>query len=283
MRSTRFKVMMSIIIILLIIMVLAMAIGFSAPQSSAMGAATTPIQAIGAQISASFNDFFGAFSKVNRLEEENAQLKKELQKRNEELIEFYQFKQQNEQMKDYLGIRDLHPDFTFEPARVISRDPTNRFYAFTIDKGTMAGVSKHDPVRNADGLVGYVIEAAPTYSVVMTVLDGGINIGAMSYRTLGADTGIVSGDITLSKDGLCRLNFLPQDCKIAVGDLIITTGIGGIFPKDMPIGTVKEIKQNQSDISVYAVIQPAADIRELRDVFVITHFDGQGGIDPEEE
>ena len=58
MRSTRFKVMMSIIIILLIIMVLAMAIGFSAPQSSAMGAATTPIQAIGAQISASFNDFY---------------------------------------------------------------------------------------------------------------------------------------------------------------------------------------------------------------------------------
>jgi len=282
MRSARFKIMMTVIIILLIVMVLAMAIGFASPQDAAVGTATTPMQLFGAQVSAAFNDFFGAFAKVQKLEEENDRLRAELQERNEQLIEYHNIKQQNEQMKDYLGIRDQHPDFTFEPARVISRDPTNRFYSFTIDKGTMAGVAKYDPVRTADGLVGYIVETAPTYSIVMTVLDGGINVGAMSYRTLGADTGIVSGDITLARDGLCRLNFLPQNCKIAVGDLIITTGIGGIFPKDMPIGTVREIRQNQSDISVCAILEPLANIRELRDVFVITHFDGQGGIDSEE-
>ncbi len=277
-RSMHFKIMCAVIVGLIIIMIAVSATGvWSAPQSTVFGAIFSPLQKAGASVSDWVGDFFGAWGERDRLRQENEELKGRVNELTKNLIDFDTYKHENEMYKDYLGFRDDYPDFELAPAKVISRDAGSEGYSFSIDKGSLQGVSPHDPVITADGLVGYVSTVAPTYSTVTTLLDTSMNVAAIDSRTRG-DTGVVTGSLDLASKGLCRLNYLSPTGSAAAGDLVVTTGITGIFPKDLLIGTIREVNQSGSDISAYAVIEPAADILELRDVLIITSFNGQGGV-----
>ena len=186
------------------------------------------------------------------------------------------YKKENEFYAGFLELKEDHPDFKFQPATVIARDPTDVFASFTIDQGTLNGVAPNDPVITADGLVGYISEAGSTFSTVITLYDPSLRVGAMDSRT--RDAGIVSGGLSLAEEGYCRMSYLSRSSAITLGDLVITSGAGGVFPQGLLIGSVSEIKQESDDISMYAVIKPAVNLDELRDVMVITSFTGQGGI-----
>jgi len=269
--------MLAIIVVLLILMGIFMAVGASTPQTDAAGLPLNPLQRFTAGFSRSVNGFLGAFSRVKVLEEENEQLRQQLLALQQDIIELDMLRQENANFRDYLEIKGDHPDFELEDAVVISRDPSSPFYTFTINKGSLHGIKLHDPVINAGGLVGYISQVSPAVSTVTTLMDPILKVGAMDARTRG-DTGMVHGDIKLVSQGLCRMDYLDQNSAVAIGDLIVTTGIGGIFPKDLLIGSVTDVGQSTTDISMYAIVSPSADIRQLRDVVVITYFEGQGGI-----
>ena len=133
---------------------------------------------------------------------------------------------------------------------------------------------KFDPVITSDGLVGLVSEVGKNYSKVLTLLDATIEVGAYDIRT--RDIGTTSGDINLARSGRLRLNMLPKDCTVSQGDLIYTTGYGGLYPKDLALGEVVEIHTDSSGMSMYAVIEPLSEIETVKDVLVITSFEGQG-------
>jgi rod shape-determining protein MreC len=101
--------------------------------------------------------------------------------------------------EDYLEIKDSNPDFDFEPAMVIGRDAADRFYSFTIDKGSNDGISKNDPVITNEGLVGIILDVGITHSKVLTILDSTVEVGAMDSIT--REIGITSGDLILSQQG----------------------------------------------------------------------------------
>ena len=110
-----------------------------------------------------------------------------------DLIDYDQYKLDNEFYSGFLGIKEEHPDYEFQPATVIARDPANAFYSFTIDRGTLDWISPHAPVITADGLVGYISEAGPSFSTVITVVDPSLKVGAMDSRT--RDIGMVAGNV----------------------------------------------------------------------------------------
>ena len=114
-----------------------------------------------------------------------------------------------------------------------------------------------------------------TYSHVRTVIDISVDVGVYSIST--RDSGIVSGDIALSSEGLCKLHYLPKNSGISAGELIVTSGIGGVFPKNLVVGTVRSIELDSNGLSLSAAIEPAADIAGVTDVLVIKSFDGQSG------
>ena len=132
-----------------------------------------------------------------------------------------------------------------------------------------------DPVITSDGLVGIVWEVGLTYSHVRTIID--ISVEAGVYGITARDSGIVTGDITLSSEGLCRLKYLPKNSGISAGELVVTSGIGGVFPKNLVVGTVRTVDLDPNGLSLSATIEPAADILGVTDVLVIKSFDGQGG------
>ena len=136
-----------------------------------------------------------------------------------------------------------------------------------------------DPVVTGAGLIGYVSKVGPTYSYVTTILSPDCNVGAMEITT--KDTGNITGTVELAAEGMTKMELLPKDTEVEAGDIIVTAGTSGLFPKDLVIGTVEEVALEQSGITRYAVIRPVSDISEVKDVFVLTSFLGKASAQEE--
>ena len=273
-KSWYFKVLCGLAIFAVALMIRAAASGNSEVfLSQAVSVISQPFLKISAAVTNSVGDFLDRFANAEELYLENQELRKQLQEANRKLINAEQDKRENEQFRSFLGLKETNPDYEFEPATVIGRDSTNRFYSFTVDKGSINGVEAADPVITADGLVGIVWEVGLTYSHVRTILDISVEAGVYDIST--RDSGIVTGDISLSAEGLCKLKYLPKESGIASGNLIVNYGIGGVFHKNLVVGTVKYITADSSGLSLTAIIVPAADIGNVTDVLIIKSFNGQ--------
>ena len=278
-KSKNFKILASICVVLLAFLLQAMRTGdLGIWIQNVTSAVVAPVQGWTSSVTGSIGDFFGNILTSQRIAQENEQLREEIRKLNEKMIDFEEYKQKNEQYKQFLGLKEENPDFSFVPARVTARDHNDRFGSFVIDQGSAQGISPRDPVITPDGLVGIVSEVGLTSSKVITILDPAVNVGAINIRT--SDTGIVNGSIPLAAKGQCRLNYLPRESGIGVGDLIVTSGSDsdGLFPKNLVIGNVVEIIPEPSGLSLYAIVEPVSPIEEIKEVFVITDFLGQGEI-----
>lgn len=273
--SKKFKVLVIVAVLMVGFMIhAAWTDGLGTFGSRLLGAVVTPFQQLSAHISGSAAAFLEKFVLAEQISEENEELREEIRRLNERLVDYEATKQQNQLYEKFLKINDNRPDFEFVPGSVIGRDPDDRFYSFTIDKGSLAGVSPRDPVITADGLVGIVAETGLTYSRVITVLDVGLKVGSYVDRT--RDVGMTEGTVELALAGQCKMSYLDRESGAAAGDTIVTSGVGGVFPKDLIIGKIREIRMENHGVSLYAVVEPAADIRDVKDVFVITGFEGQG-------
>ena len=273
-KSWSFKILCGLAVFAVAIMIRAAASGSADVfLSQAVSVISQPFLKASTAITNSVGEFLDRFANAEENYLRVQELEEQLREANEKLIGAEQDKRENEQFRSFLGLKETNPDYEFEPATVIGRDSTNRFYSFTIDRGSLHGVEEADPVITADGLVGIVWEVGLTYSHVRTILDISVQVGVYDIST--RDSGIVSGDISLSSEGLCVLEYLPKDSGIANGNLIVTSGIGGVFPKDLVVGTAKSIDVDSGGLSLTAKISPAADIADVTDVLVIKSFNGQ--------
>lgn len=272
--SLRFKILVAILTVMAGFMIMAVYSGGSAPLAAeVLSFVTVPLQRVSAQISRSASEFFDRFVNASAAYDENKSLREEVNALRAQMADYETVKHENQQFREILGVMDDQRDLKVETAAVIARDPSDRFYSFTIDKGRMNNISVMDPVMTADGLVGYVKEVGMTYAKVVTILDVAVDVGA--YDSSTRDIGIVSGTIDLAAEGLCMMEYLPRDSKVADSDMILTSG-GGFYPRDIIIGHIVRVEPNSHGTSLMAVIQPAADIRQVKNVFVITEFEGQG-------
>lgn len=246
--------------------------GLSPFLEQVVGTVVTPLQKGAASISGFVQGYFQRYVHADDLARENEELREQLNELRSQLIDFEDYKRENETLRQFLDIKDDNPDFELEPAAVVARDPNDRFYSFTIDKGYLDGISLLDPVISADGLVGRVQEVGANYSKVVTILDVMLDVGGRVVRT--GENIVVNGDVRIAQEGYCKLTFLPRESSAAVGDLVVTTG-GGLFPKDIVIGEIVRIGDNAGGLSLYGVVDPAADIEGLKNVMVIKSFEGQ--------
>ena len=273
-KSWYFKVLCGLAIFAIAIMIRAAASGSSEVfLSQAISVISQPFLKVSTAVTTSVGNFLDRFANAEQNYLRVQELEEELRDANKKLIDYEQKKRENEQFREFLGLKETNPDYDFEPATVIGRDSTNRFYSFTIDKGSIHGVQPADPVFTADGLVGIVWEVGLTYSHVRTILDISVEAGVYDIST--RDSGIVTGDIALSSSKLCMLKYLPKESGISSGNLIVTSGIGGVFPKDLPVGKVQSIEVAPGGLSLTAIIEPSADIENVTDVLIIKYFNGQ--------
>ena len=273
-KSWHFIVLIALAILVLSIMIHAAASGNTDVfLSQAASVISQPFLDLSSSVTNSADDFLDRFVRTEEVYLKNEELNERVRELEDKLVDYEKIKRENDQLRKFLELKETNPDYDFEPATVIGRDASSRFASFTIDKGSMDGIRISDPIITSDGLVGIVWEVGSTYSHVRTILDISVEVGVYSIST--RDSGIVSGDITLASDGLCRINYLPKSSGISTGDIFVTSGIGGVYPKDLRVGTVKNIALDSNGLSLTAEIVPFADISNITDVIVLKSFNGQ--------
>ncbi len=275
-KSTWFKILVAILTVLLAFIIFAVVTSHgSSPLSTAMGTVAEPFYRGASAVGKGFTRVGDFFTSKEKYKTEIENLESEIADLQSRLADYEQTKQKLELYEGALEIKETNPDYKFVSAVIIGKDSSNAFTTFTFNKGSADGISVNDPVIYGKGqLVGVVTKVSATYCVVSTILDPNVNVSAYEVRT--RESGFISNSATLSKDGFCRLSGLDRTTSIAAGGIVCTTGVGGVYPRDLIVGTVKEVKNEDSDISSYAIVEPSADIDNLEDALIITEFDGQG-------
>ena len=270
-----FKVLLALAVIMFAFMLRAtVTMGASTVLERIVGTITAPFQSLSAGVSGSVTGFLDQFLRASEISEENERLREENRQLIEQMVDYENYKHENESLKEQLKIQEEHPEWEMMTASVIGRDPADQFYSFTIDKGTLDGISYQDPVVTSDGLVGIVSEVGPVFAKVTTILDVRLNVACQDVRT--QDVASVSGDIALSENGQCRMSLIPRESGIAKGDIIQTAGTSGLYPQGIVIGRIAEVGFEPQGTMMYAVVEPTNDIKNVKDVMVITSFKGQG-------
>ncbi len=243
----------------------------NAPQEL-LGALLTPFQRMAAAISGGVDDVWTKYTRIDEILAENQQLQEENASLRQRMVDYDAMKAENEAFKDLAQIQEENPQYEYASGFIIGRDPLEQFGGFTIDQGTLNGVQKNDVVVSDQGyLVGIVLEAGINSSKVITILSPSLNAAGVVSRT--RDNGILTGSAQYAGQGLCTFTNLSRDTQATVGDEIITTGLGGVFPADILVGTIEELVPESSGKSMVAVIQPGQDIGSLKHVFVIVNRD----------
>lgn len=209
----------------------------------------------------------GLFNNVEVLRAENKALKEEIDKLNNERTEYVRLKTENDDLKNVLKLKDQLDGIDMAGANVIAKDSGNLFNIFLVDKGVTNGISYNMPVVTSKGLVGKVSSSQPFSSKITSIIEDGSAASAIVAKS--GDLVVVKGDLKLGKEGLCKLLYIPNDLDLTQGDVIETSGLGGIYPKGIIIGTVKEVRTGESDLDRYAIIQPAVDLRRLSQVVIL--------------
>ena len=194
-----------------------------------------------------------------------AYLKNKLSKNNEYFVTQDELKSQNKTLKEYVKLTDQYSEYNTTPGYVIQRDFSNYSKVVVINIGKNDGIESGMTVVAEGGLVGYVVSVEDNSSKVQTIID---TASAVSAAFVNTEKSLVTRGILDSKDRV-KGTYIDNDVVVNEGDSIVTSGIGGIYPKNINIGKVKEIVNTQNKTNRYVYIETAVDFDNLNNVLVI--------------
>lgn len=236
--------------------------------SSGAGIALNPVQKLAYKISDSVKGsmtFLYTFSDVKR---ENEELKKKNIELENKLIDYDNFKNENERLSKILDFKNQRSDYNYVGAHIIGKSGGSFVDGYIIDKGQKDGLEKEMVVIAADGLVGQVTSVNSNWSIVQSIVNENIAVHAIVESTRDS-SGIVKGYKDSNNNLLAKLWFLPMNSQVKEGDVITTSGLGKLYPKDIRIGKVISVEEDKVKVNKNAVIQPFVDFNKLEELFVI--------------
>ena len=245
----------------------------SSIPENAVNVISTPFRTGASKFASWFNERQIYRSDVTKLQEENAALKKRIADMEEAIRQAENDSDENRRLREWLGLRQQRRDLSdLETALITEHSVSNWTASMTLDKGTAHGVEVGDCVIDPTGaLVGVISRAGTNWSTMRTLIDTDTSIGAQVFRT--KELGVLRGEFNLMEQGQVRLDYLPADSRLLAGDLVVTSGVGGYYPSGLVIGTVDEVRPNDSGSAPYATIIPQADLEGLTQVAIIKSFD----------
>ena len=226
-----------------------------------VGILLTPLQTATAAVADWLDTTFFSGHYEQRFE----QSREELTALRRQETELYRLQEENRWLREFLNLRDRRPDFTFTDAAVIATDPTTPHTSFTINVGTLDGIAVGQPVLSEEGLAGVVAQVGVNRATVYTLYHPSVHIGAQLAET--GDRGV-----TENADGTLRVGTLPRNCTARVGEPVVTSGLGGIYPAGLLIGRAGNPVPHPDGITATLTVTPYFLSEETRQVMVITAF-----------
>lgn len=242
------------------------------PAARALGVLGTPFRAAATFVTGKIQAAYDYAFQYQAMQERLAELEGQVAEMEEENRRAQTALEENERLRDLLDLRRAHRDFTFESATVTGRSATSWSSTLTIGKGSSCGIQEDMCVVTEHGaLVGVISEVGPNWATVTTLIDPAISIGALVSRT--EDAAILTSDLDSMSQGMCTLSYLPSSAGLEAGDEVVTSGLGGVYPSGILIGRVVEEGETTSGMEHYALVEPAVELEDLKQVFVVTSFD----------
>ena len=239
--------------------------------NNALEVLATPFRAASSAVANWTQERYDRAFRYEELAAENEALRQRVAELELDAIAGQDAQRENERMKDLLGLAEARPELQYRDAAVVRRSSSNWYSNLTIDRGTLGGVEVNDCVIDQHGyLIGVVTEANPNSSLVTTILDPALELGGRVART--DESAILEGDFTLMLQGLLRLSFVSEDAKLVTGDQVTTSGLGGIYPPGLVVGSVRTLYVEEDGISRYAEVEPEADVNGVQYVYVIVDY-----------
>ena len=152
-------------------------------------------------------------------------------------------------------------------AQVIGRDPTGWFESVIIDKGQESGLRVNMPVVNADGIVGRLVSVSNNYAKVLLIIDQNSSVDCIIQRS--RDNGILKGFSTK----VCKMDYVLKTSDVVTNDMVVTSGLGRVFPKGVPVGTVSDVSDLPGELFKNVMVRPAVDFSKLEELLVILKED----------
>jgi len=196
------------------------------------------------------------------LEKENRALKKRIAELEEENHRIKEMKLANERLRQLLSFREKNSP-SMIGAEVIGQDPSSWFKSITIDRGERDGVKKGMAVISPAGVIGQILKTAPHYATVLLITDYNSAIDSIVERTRAK--AIVEG----KGENRCQLKYLLRADEVVLGDVVVTSGLGGNFPKGLMVGEIKKVDKKGHGVFQFAELIPSVDMTQLEEVFII--------------
>ena len=268
----KFKILVIVAVFLVGIMAYAGANGrLTAAPQELLSVVLTPLQKVTSALSGGAASVWEKYTSIDDVMDRNEQLEAENAELRQQMVDYDRIKAENDAYKALARIQDTNSEASYVSAFVIGRDTLDEFGGFTLDQGSTDGVAVNDAIISDRGyLLGVVVEVDATSCKVMTILHPSFNAAGVISRT--RENGIITGSADYAADGQCVLTNLDRATEARRGDQVITTGLGGVFPANLLVGTVQEVVPEQSGKSSSAVILPGADPRTVKHVFIVTEY-----------
>lgn len=230
---------------------------------SGVSVVTTPVRVAGSLVATPFNALGNVVGNLTASQETLSDLKQQNAELTAQVAELSEAKKTAERLESLVGLQSTY-NLTSTAARIIGTSSDAWSRTVTIDKGTASGFSLGMAVCNSGGVIGQIVEVSATTSTVQLANDEGSGISAMIQSTRAQ--GMLQGQA----DGTLRLSYVSTDADVAVGDIVITSGIGGVFPKGLPLGTVTSVEKSDNDVYYTIVVRAQSTAENNEEVLVIT-------------
>ncbi len=236
--------------------------------SSSAGSVITPLQKIVYTVNEKIKDSLDFFLNFSKVKEENNLLKEENIQLENKLVEYENIKQVNERLREMFEYSKIKDTYDYVAVNVVGYSGGNFTNGYIIDKGINDGIAKEMVVITSEGLVGKVTKSESNYAIVQSILSENIAVSGMVQSTRDS-SGIIKGFSSSKEKGLIQMYNLPIDSEVKEGDVILTSGLGRIYPKEIKIGKVISVEVDNVKVMKNAVIEPYIDFEKLEELFVV--------------
>lgn len=246
-------------------------LGALAPFEGLFLQLTTPIQRLVDNTTERIIDASASLRDLRDLRERNRQLETLVDQLMIENVRLKEAEAQNEDLRLKLAFAEAYPQYVLKTAevrgRVIGYEPNNFMSVLIVDMGRRDGVQKGMPVVTERGLVGHIHKVGANWAKVLLIIDPSSSVAALvqSSRAPGLVSGRLGQDLVM--------DYIPQEETVSVGDVILTSGMNGNYPKSLLIGQVLEVEQRDIDPFQRAIVRPSVNFEKLETVLVITTFE----------
>lgn len=269
--STRIRVVLILALLITVGLVVASNLtGMNLPSMMVQGV-LKPLRAGANALTNQAENIYDYMFNYEALKAENEALREEIAKMREDSNQANFIARENVRLRELLDLKKVQEDFQLVDSYIIARSSTDWNSTFTLDKGSRDGIEVGMvAITSNSEVVGMVTETGRNYSVVKTILDSSLEISGIIASN--GYSGMVQGGYSTGAEGLLRMNYLPSAAVIRNYDQVVTSG-STVYPRNLILGYVVDAGLSGSGVAKYAILEPAADIDNLEQVFVLTGYD----------